>query len=123
MAGIANIVLSKRSRIPPCPGIIFPESLTPRVRFMSDSIRSPHVPNATTTAAKPIHSIMDSFSKKWAKTKEEPTAKIAPPIYPSNDFLGDIRSNNRCLPKAIPMRKAQESFTQMNTSRASIYTQ
>ena len=40
--------LSMRSSIPPCPGKIFPESLTPIARLMSDSHRSPQVENRDT---------------------------------------------------------------------------
>lgn len=104
MAGIANIVLSKRSRIPPCPGIIFPESLTPKVRFISDSNKSPHVPNTIVTTANPIHAQTGKLVKKWANINDEPIETAAPPTNPSHDFLGDIRSNKRCLPNAIPER-------------------
>src|SRR6059036_43202 len=34
--------LSSRSRMPPCPGIIQPESLAPKARFKADSQRSPN---------------------------------------------------------------------------------
>ena len=47
--------LSKRSSIPPCPGRMLPESFMPSCRFISDSTRSPYVPNTTTTRAIPAH--------------------------------------------------------------------
>ena len=45
ITGEAINSLSKRSRIPPCPGNIFPESFTPAVRLSKDSHRSPQVEN------------------------------------------------------------------------------
>ncbi len=43
ITGEAINSLSKRSRIPPCPGNIFPESFTPAVRLSKDSHKSPQV--------------------------------------------------------------------------------
>ena len=41
--------------MPPCPGNTCPESFTPNVRFIKDSIKSPQVPNTTIVPANPIH--------------------------------------------------------------------
>ena len=49
--------LSKRSSIPPCPGRMLPESFMPSWRFISDSTRSPHVPNTTTTTDKRANAV------------------------------------------------------------------
>ena len=41
MYGLANIILSSLSKIPPCPGIILPLSFTFDSRLNLDSIKSP----------------------------------------------------------------------------------
>lgn len=87
-AGTAIKVLSKRSSIPPCPGRILLESLMPRVRFISDSVRSPHVPNTTTVSPSPIHTPVLRNVKKCAKTMAAMMLNTAPPIEPSHDFFG-----------------------------------
>ena len=45
MNGAAKIALSKRSNIPPWPGIILPLSLTNAWRLYFDSTKSPIEPN------------------------------------------------------------------------------
>ena len=47
--------------MPPCPGIIFPLSLTPAIRLNLDSIKSPIVPMIPTIKAM-IHQIKIDFS-------------------------------------------------------------
>jgi hypothetical protein len=42
--------------------------------------------------------------KKYAKTKDEAMEKIPPPILPSQDFFGEMRSNRRCLPINEPVQ-------------------
>ena len=54
-AGEAISTLSIRSNMPPCPGSIFPESLTFKVRFIIDSQRSPHVENTEIRMPNAIH--------------------------------------------------------------------
>ena len=49
---MAKKIMSKRSNTPPCPGINFPESLTPKWRFMALSIKSPNWPATLKKAAK-----------------------------------------------------------------------
>ena len=39
---------------------------------------------------------------KCAKPREEAMENIPPPMLPSQDFLGEIRSNRRCLPISEP---------------------
>ncbi len=55
IAGTVKSTESIRSKMPPCPGMIFPESLMPVERFIMDSIKSPNVPK--TTAINPIANI------------------------------------------------------------------
>ena len=106
-AGMAKSILSKRSRMPPCPGSMCPESLMSRWRFIIDSVRSPKVPNTTTTSAMPIHCHAFMKEKKCSTTKALATVAKAPPMAPSHDFLGDIRGKSLCLPlrpKVTPLR-------------------
>ena len=112
---MAIMALSKRSNMPPCPGKILPESLIPSWRFMSDSVKSPHVPKTTTVNANPAHSAMDKNGKKWAKTNEDAIAKMPPPMLPSHDFLGEMRSKSLCLPSREPTQYAPESLSQIKT--------
>ena len=101
---------SKRSSIPPCPGSIVPLSFIPSVRLKSDSTRSPHVPNTTTTNAKPNHWRMLSpevlvpcislYPIKAAMAR----TSIPPPILPSQLLAGDMRGNSLCLPKSEPLQ-------------------
>lgn len=42
-------------------------------------------------------------------------ATIPPPMEPSHDFLGDMRSNRRCLPKSDPKQYAPVSFSHKKT--------
>ena len=45
--GAENNTPSNLSSIPPCPGRILPESFTPVLLFICDSVKSPNVPNTT----------------------------------------------------------------------------
>ena len=51
MYGLANIILSSLSNIPPWPGIILPLSFTLDSLFNFDSIKSPNVPKTLTIIA------------------------------------------------------------------------
>lgn len=62
-AGMASSKLSILSKIPPWPGIIFPESFTELVRLIRDSNKSPIVPNSDTTIAKPIQKATENTGK------------------------------------------------------------
>ena len=53
---------SKRSKIPPCPGNIFPESLILDSRFNMDWNKSPNVEVIAVIAPKIIHSILDNLN-------------------------------------------------------------
>ena len=61
ITGEAINSLSKRSRIPPCPGNIFPESFTPAVRLSKDSHKSPQVENMEVKIPIPIHWAVDVY--------------------------------------------------------------
>ena len=86
---------SKRSSIPPWPGRMLPLSLIPIVRLKSDSTRSPHVPNTTTTSPKPNHcgierliGASDWVSNTWEKfmfAKERPRTIGACVVGPKED--------------------------------------
>ena len=52
--GMLIIKLSNLSSIPPCPGIIFPESLIPAWRLNIDSTKSPSTPKRATIPATAI---------------------------------------------------------------------
>ena len=98
------IVLSKRSSAPPCPGSKFPESLIPKWRFINDSVKSPHVPNITTTNDIPTQAAVDIIGKKCANTNETAILSVAPPIEPSHDFFGETRLNRGCFPNKTPVQ-------------------
>ena len=64
MAGMtANRMESKRSSIPPWPGMTLPLSLTPAFRLKADSNKSPKVPNTTTIAAKQTHAHIGMWTR------------------------------------------------------------
>ena len=58
MIGATMMTLSTLSRIPPCPGMIFPKSLIPTLRLMADAARSP-----TWLAAAPNKETIKDFGK------------------------------------------------------------
>ena len=105
---------SKRSKIPPCPGIILPESFTPKLRLNNDSSKSPKIAAGTINSA-------DTNQNNWCEGSNSmliPHAinpvKIAPPIVPSQVFLGEIRSNNLRFPKNLPDKNAKVSLVQIS---------
>ena len=54
-----------------------------------------------------------------AKPREEAMENIPPPMLPSQDFLGEIRSNRRCLLSANLRNRAPVSLNQINTKMES----
>ena len=102
ITGIAKMMLSKRSRMPPWPGRILLESLMPMVRLSCDSVRSPSVPKTTVSSATIIHCKVSSTGKNRARSSDAPTAASAPPMKPSHVFLGEMRSNILCRPIVTP---------------------
>ena len=111
--GAANNKLSNLSKIPPCPGIIFPLSFTFACLLNLDSTKSPIVPITET-----ITLITSQFNIEKSKlnlliiiaAKRE---KTKPPKKPSIVFLGETDGNNLFFPKFLPTKKANESFTQI----------
>ena len=116
------------SKIPPCPGIIFPESLILRLLFIIDSIKSPNVAKTDITAASAVYSInpnsVSMISKDfniYATIKQTNN----PPQKPYHDFLGEIRRKSLCLQNNMPIQNAPVSLSQMkrnneNTNIASV---
>ena len=102
--GAASNTESNLSNIPPCPGNIFPESLTPMLRFNNDSVKSPKVEAIIVTSPKIIHPGKSKFLKKCDRINTRINANIAPPAKPSQVFFGDILSNILCLPMRLPVR-------------------
>ena len=103
ITGEAINSLSKRSRIPPCPGNIFPESFTPAVRLSKDSHKSPQVENMEVKIPIPIHWAVESIpGMMWFAKEASMIQNAKPPKNPSHDFFGDMRSNSRCLPNVQP---------------------
>ena len=68
--GVAMIRLSKRSKIPPCPGNKVPESFTLILLFKSDSTKSPNVPITINMLATTIQSVneMEVYHPEIIKT-------------------------------------------------------
>ena len=108
--GIANKTESILSRIPPCPGRIFPESFISAVLLNNDSVRSPNTPAIEMINPIIIQSVL--FNKKKGVPKMYAAISVirVPPKNPSHDFLGETRSNNLCFPNDIPKINANTSF-------------
>ena len=94
---------SNRSRKPPCPGKIFPESLTPTLRLNMDSTKSPKVPIVVTIKAIISQSNILKSINIFEIIIDTIKAKNIPPNNPSHDFFGEILLNNLCFPKGIPI--------------------
>lgn len=96
MIGAVNIMASKRSKMPPWPGRMLPESLTCTERLNMDSTKSPHVPIVATIAAATMLKIMPAWKKKSPQKAHiiQPATivRMTPPTKPSMVFLGEMRS-------------------------------
>ena len=96
-AGAAKRRESNRSKKPPCPGIILPLSLTPAILLSLLSNKSPKVPKTAQSAEIMIQffTVNELGNNEVCENKSEITAtqSIAPPIVPSQVFLGDIFEN------------------------------
>ena len=91
ITGEAINSLSKRSRIPPCPGNIFPESFTPAVRLSKDSHKSPQVENMEVKIPIPIHWAVESIpGMMWFAKEASMIQNAKPPKNPSHDFFVDV---------------------------------
>ena len=91
MYGLANIILSSRSSIPPCPGIITPLSLTLYSRLNLDSIKSPNVPNTLIIIAiiNQFGVVNESFINLETIDADK-QQKNSPPKKPSTVLWGEI---------------------------------
>ena len=119
-AGITIRSESIRSSMPPWPGNMLPESFTPSERLISDSTRSPHVPNTHTTAPNPsiCQMVKSCFvsGKSHQANPEATRQKMNPPRKPSHDFFGEIRSKSLCFPSSDPTQYAPVSLSQISTN-------
>ena len=93
-AGAAKRKESKRSKKPPCPGMMLPLSLTPAILFNLLSNKSPNVPNIAQSEEMIIQfcsiNVLGNNEVLENKSVIATTQRIAPPIVPSHVFLGDI---------------------------------
>jgi len=113
--GVATSNESNRSKNPPCPGIKLPLSLISANRLSLLSSRSPQVPKMAHIAA--IHNQCCQLMDAAAGIKLPAKAitiihSNAPPIVPSQVFLGDILEKG-VLPMNDPTKYAMVSFIQM----------
>ena len=114
--GAENNTPSNLSSIPPCPGRILPESFTPVLLFICDSVKSPNVPNTTIKNEQVIQCKIE-LSVKNANKNPVANATTAPPIAPSHVLFGETRSNNFVLPKVEPAKYAPVSFAHCITKK------
>ena len=83
-------MLSNLSNIPPCPGIIFPLSLTFDSLLNFDSIKSPRVPNMLIIIAIISQFDVSKLSLIYLETSDaEIQQKNSPPRKPSIVLCGD----------------------------------
>ncbi len=113
--GDNSIIPSKRSRIPPCPGIIFPESFTPKILLNLDSNKSLNC------------SIIDKSADNKIKNKVPPAninelrkpiiilAKI-PPIKPDQVLFGLMVGAIFAPPNVLPAKNAKISVDQITAN-------
>ena len=105
--GIIMSKLSKRSRKPPWPGMMLPESFRPTERLSIDSTKSPRVPMMLHTnaninqAGHPIGRWGNALNKGPTKI---PTATHAatPMAVPSHVLPGECFGHILCLPNREP---------------------
>ena len=99
-------MLSERSKIPPRPGIILPESFCPARRLKALSMRSEAIETTergirTVSAFQKLSSVGSNGLKMSNKSNPTRAAKTIPPIAPSTVFLG-LMIESLCLPKSLP---------------------
>ncbi len=103
--GPANSQLSMRSSTPPWPGISADRSLTPALRFSSDSNRSPTMPSADDRGAEQQQRSAAACRETRACRRAAIAAppKTTPPIAPSSVFFGLIAGASGRRPNARPV--------------------
>ena len=104
--------------MPPWPGRIEPESLTPVDRLNSDSTRSPICPSIAPGTAISTRSTHGSASWKRVSfiTIAASSEPAMPPNAPSHVFFGDTASYSLCLPRKRPAKYAPVSPSHITTS-------
>jgi len=101
----ANKNPSKRSKKPPWPGKISPESFTRAMRLSHDSNKSPKSPSRQMMSVNPMmnhHGLIASISHMTHNTPIH--AKRYPPINPSQLLCGLTEGMIKCLPIKLPTR-------------------
>ena len=102
IAGATKITPSKRSKIPPWPGTIDPESFTSKVRFIFDSNKSP----PCSIIAKIVLTVMKKIAELTENIKElkKPMTAAAnvPQSRPEIVLFGLIVGANLGPPKFLP---------------------
>ena len=123
---------SMRSRKPPCPSVSFsatrrmgcsrrmsPESLMPSLRLVLLSSQSPttatNQPVNVKMTQKPTFCVGISFRCRQMTQPIKP--KIAPPIRPSQDLLGEVAGKGRLL-KNLPWRNFPTKYAPMSLMNA-----
>src|SRR5574344_916302 len=121
---MATRLLSKRSSIPPWPGMHEPESFTLQYLFQRDSTRSPKTQPMLmiSPSARQCTRLNCSHPRKCSPAAARIQKKI-PLNTPHHDFLGEISEASLCAPgfwpKAVPKQYAQMSDTQMRMKKES----
>ena len=105
--GAAKSMASILSRMPPCPGSMFPESLVLAARFKRLSKKSPKVAKTETqilinAIAMYSAEVVATVLLKNNKRTMVNAAMIKPPIKPSHVFFGETVGNIKCFPNRRP---------------------
>src|SRR5699024_2238304 len=115
--GVADNKESMRSKTPPCPGKIVPESLTPARRFSMDSNKSPNTDAKIVTKDSRTNKtssipVSCSLNKLMPMTTTSPVA--SPPISPSTLLFGETLGDIFRLPNLRPTKYAPLSAHHTN---------
>ena len=102
--------ISKRSKIPPWPGKIFPLSFTPIWRLNIDSTKSPSVPIVETITEITIQCCIANILENFEITTPAIIVNKNPPTKPSQLFFGECLSKRRCFPNFTPVKYAKVSL-------------
>src|SRR5690606_17295004 len=99
--GAAKQTESRRSSMPPCPSIMWPQSLTPRSRLIADITSPPKKPiRLTTRASSAACQGVNGVIHHSAAPRAE--ADATPPTNPSTVFDGDSLGAIRRRPQSLP---------------------
>ena len=113
--GEVNNIESILSKIPPCPGSIFPVSFKFIFLLNIDSDKSPATPNIEiippNTNRSDLFKELNNPGIKQATT----IVTMVPPINPSQVFFGEILLKSLCLPTVTPNIYAEVSLVHIKT--------